>query len=137
MRGRADHAVERADELKALVDSVMQEEQVLKTKATQQLTRIRLELESRHADELRELREAYEDEKGALTDELAQISNAFHQLSTAAAVQPPVPPHDSTALQNTGASVATVTANNMDDNTAAMVEKKADVHQRMRLNHQN
>ena len=92
LRGRADHASERSDELKNLVDSVMQEEQVLKTKATQQITRIRLDLESRHADELRGLREAYEDEKGLLTEELEQISAAFQGVSRAAAAMPPLPP---------------------------------------------
>ena len=136
LRGRADHAVERSEELKALVDSVMQEEQVLKTKATQQVTRIRLELESRHADELRELREAYEEEKGALTDELAQISNAFHQVSTAAAAKPPVTPHGSTALQNTGSSTASLDVKagaDVDESSAAMVEKIASLQRSLEV----
>jgi len=46
VRGRLDYAQERAEEMKNLVDVVMKEEQMLKSKATHQLTKIRLELEN-------------------------------------------------------------------------------------------
>ena len=77
MKARCDHATDRAEELKKLLDSVMDEEQLLKSKATSQLSRVRLELENNHVNELRELRESYEHEKLSLQEELSRLSLAF------------------------------------------------------------
>jgi hypothetical protein len=49
----------------------------LKNKATQQITRLRLELENNHVIELRELRESYEQEKSYLQDELSRLQSAL------------------------------------------------------------
>eukprot|EP01034_Spumella_vulgaris_P027158 gene27158-33841_t len=54
-RGRLHHANSRAEDLKTLVDTVLQDEQGIKTKATQQITKMRVELENEHASELRRL----------------------------------------------------------------------------------
>lgn len=81
-KGRCEHAVERADELKVLLDSILSEEQLLKTRATQQITRIRIELENRHAIELRELRETYEKEKTGMSEELSKLAIAFSDMQT-------------------------------------------------------
>ena len=57
----------------------------MKSKATQQITRLRLELENSHIVELREMREAYEHEKACLQDELSHLQLAFDEVSQAAA----------------------------------------------------
>lgn len=85
-RARCEHAVERSTELKRLLDSVVDEEQLLKSKATQQITRLRLELENNHVAELRELREAYEHEKSNLQEELSRLTAAFDDVNRAANV---------------------------------------------------
>ena len=85
MKARCDHATDRAEELKKLLDSVMDEEQLLKSKATSQLSRVRLELENNHVNELRELRESYEHEKLSLQEELSRLSLAFDEVNQAAA----------------------------------------------------
>jgi hypothetical protein len=85
-RARCEHALERSTELKRLLDSVVDEEQLLKSKATQQITRLRLELENNHVAELRELREAYEHEKGNLQEELSRLTAAFDDVNRAATI---------------------------------------------------
>ena len=49
----------------------------MKNKATQQITRLRLELENNHVLELRGLRESYEQEKSYLQDELSRLQSAL------------------------------------------------------------
>jgi len=58
---------------------------LLKSKATQQITRLRLELENNHVAELRELREAYEHEKSHLQEELSRLTAAFDDVNRVAA----------------------------------------------------
>ena len=83
-KGKFEQASARAGEMKALVDVVMGDEQQLKTKATQQLTKIRLNLESEHADELRKIRQSYETEKNNLLRQLESVAVAVEEakLST-------------------------------------------------------
>lgn len=52
-----EYAHERAEEMKGLVDVVIKEEEMLKSKATTQVTKIRLEIENEHALELKRMRE--------------------------------------------------------------------------------
>jgi len=79
MRGKFDQASMRATEMKSLVDVVMADEQLLKTKATQQLTKIRMDLEDQHARELRAVRQNYEQEKHALISELKSVADAVEE----------------------------------------------------------
>ena len=79
MRGKYEQASIRATEMKSLVDVVMADEQLLKTKATQQLTKIRMDLEDQHALELRAVRQSYEKEKHALISELKSVAEAVEE----------------------------------------------------------
>jgi chromosome segregation ATPase len=80
LQGSYEHSSERSEEMRRLVDVIMKEEQTLKSKATQQITQVRLHLESEHASELRSIREMYESEKRALVNELDQVSAAAEQV---------------------------------------------------------
>jgi hypothetical protein len=79
LKGRLETSGSRADEMKRLVDIIMQDEELLKTKATKQVTKIRVDLENEHANELRRLRETYESEIHILTDELEKVGNAVEE----------------------------------------------------------
>ncbi len=80
LQGSYEHTSERSEEMRRLVDVIIKEEQTLKSKATQQITQVRLHLESEHASELRSIREMYESEKRALVNELDQVSAAAEQV---------------------------------------------------------
>lgn len=80
LQGSFEHTSERSEEMRHLVDVIIKEEQTLKSKATQQITQVRLHLESEHASELRSIREMYESEKRALVNELDQVSAAAEQV---------------------------------------------------------
>lgn len=78
-RGRLEQAEHRSEEMKQLVEVVISEEQALKAKATQQLTKIRIDLENEHAEELHRIRKAYEDERNALVTELENVALAVEE----------------------------------------------------------
>jgi hypothetical protein len=78
-KGKLEQANARTVEMKALVEVVMGDEQQLKTKATQQLTKIRLNLESEHAEELRKVRQSYESERNRLLGEMDAVARAVEE----------------------------------------------------------
>jgi hypothetical protein len=73
---RLSHARDRSAEIQNLFDAISGDEHKLKQKTSQQITKIRLELENEHAAELRRLRESYENEKSALIRELSEVNHA-------------------------------------------------------------
>lgn len=83
-RSKYEHAIDRADELQKLLDIVVDDEQLLKSKTTEQFERFRLELENSHSNELREMRESYEVEKVSLQEELSRLSAAFDEMNRTA-----------------------------------------------------
>ena len=90
--GRLEHATEKNVELKGLVDLFMKEEEILKQKVTKQITKIRSDLEFKHAAELKNIREVYEAEKKELTDELEKFMAAVDVArATVDSSIPPLP----------------------------------------------
>lgn len=90
--GRFEHALERSDEMKGLIDLLMKEEEVLKHKTIKQMAQMRSEFELHHAAELRNIREIYEFEKRELTDELEKVLGAVDVArATVEAVPRPEP----------------------------------------------
>lgn len=79
LKAKSEQASTRALEMKTLVEVVMADEQVLKTKATKQLTKIRMDLENQHADELRQVRQGYEKDKNMLVNELQSVAAAVEE----------------------------------------------------------
>ena len=75
-RGKLQQATQRAADLHRMADTVLSDEQQLKTKAVQQVTRLRLQMEADHAEELRRIRQQYEEEKRVLLGELERIAVA-------------------------------------------------------------
>jgi hypothetical protein len=78
-RGRLQHANARADDMQTLANTVKQDENDLKNRATQQVTKLRVELENEHATELRRSRLQHEAEKRALIQELEKVSRAVEE----------------------------------------------------------
>lgn len=73
-KSKLSFANERNEELKQLVDQIVREEDDLKVKSSNQISKIRTELENTHAIELRNLRLAYESENHQLHDELLKVA---------------------------------------------------------------
>lgn len=67
----------QCQQLQLLVDNSVENDEILKQKAVQQLNKLRYDLETEHADELRKIREFYEGEKREFLGELTHLSAAI------------------------------------------------------------
>ena len=80
-KGKLEYMDIRYNEMKKFVDVLLSDENTIKTKATNQITRIRIDLENKHMDELKVMREMYEQEKIYLIDELEKVNNAVLEVN--------------------------------------------------------
>eukprot|EP01038_Epipyxis_sp_PR26KG_P009211 gene9211-12422_t len=81
---KLDYSSSRLQEMKNLVDTVLGDEQLLKTKALQQLNNLRNDLENHHVLELHNLRQSFEDEKRALIEEMDRVALAVEEAQRSA-----------------------------------------------------
>lgn len=77
LTSRLGYAEDSAAAMRQLVDAASQQEHLLQTRAVQQMARAKQDLEAAHALELRQLRDAYESETLALSEDLDQVAAAI------------------------------------------------------------
>lgn len=83
-RARLEHAESQAKQAKSMLEASYEQDETTKSKAIQQLTKIRIDLENEHAKELKSLREAYEAERRQLMDELRSVAEAVEEAKITA-----------------------------------------------------
>lgn len=73
-KARLEYTAQRAAEIKSLVEVVVEDEELLKTRTSQQMMKLRLDLEKAHALELRTVREAFEAEKRSIAEDFEKVA---------------------------------------------------------------
>jgi hypothetical protein len=76
-RNKCEMKTTQCKQLQVLVDQSLDNDEIIKQKAVQQLNKLRLDLEKEHSSELRKLTSFYEEEKKKLIKELVQLSSAI------------------------------------------------------------
>jgi hypothetical protein len=76
-RNKCEMKTTQCKQLQVLVDHSLDNDEIIKQKAIQQLNKLRLDLEKEHSSELRKLTSFYEEEKKKLIIELVQLSSAI------------------------------------------------------------
>ncbi len=66
-------------QLQELLDTSLENDEVVKSKAVQQLNKLRLDLENQHARDVRAVRQWYEEDKAHLLDEIQRLSQTISQ----------------------------------------------------------
>lgn len=102
--GRLEHSLQRNEELKKLIDSIMQQEESSKVKMSKSVSQIRSNLEQEHARELRHIREAYECDKKDLMDQLEIVLETVDSPRALRVVRPSDKPVQTHPTQSSVAS---------------------------------